>query len=117
MLSELHSDNQLLAKYLRHTHEVCDQGNDVATASLIENWIDETERRIWFLAKISQEIEPAAKRQILILLTPSTRRSYSSLMNLKDILADPGISYWLKDAIRPADERDPIDALTTLTDC
>src|SRR6202011_1589238 len=52
MLTELHSDNQLLTKYLRHTHEVCDQGNDVATASLIENWIDETERRIWFLAEI-----------------------------------------------------------------
>jgi starvation-inducible DNA-binding protein len=56
MLTELHTDNQLLTKYLRHTHEVCDQGNDVATASLIENWIDETERRIWFLAEISQEI-------------------------------------------------------------
>jgi starvation-inducible DNA-binding protein len=56
MLAELHSDNQLLTKYLRHTHEICDQGNDVATASLIENWIDETERRIWFLAEISQEI-------------------------------------------------------------
>jgi starvation-inducible DNA-binding protein len=56
MLTELHSDNQLLTKSLRHTHEVCDQGNDVATASLIENWIDETERRIWFLSEISQEV-------------------------------------------------------------
>lgn len=51
MLSELCSDNQKLTKWLRATHEVCDKHNDVATASLIENWIDETERRTWFLAE------------------------------------------------------------------
>src|ERR1700739_565182 len=49
MLSELVEDNQQLVKFLRATHEICDQRNDVATASLIENWIDETERRTWFL--------------------------------------------------------------------
>jgi starvation-inducible DNA-binding protein len=49
MLRQLLADNQALIKYLRSTHEVCDQYNDVATASLIENWIDETERRSWFL--------------------------------------------------------------------
>jgi len=49
MLTELLADNQELIKYLRATHEVCDQHNDVATASLIENWIDETESRAWFL--------------------------------------------------------------------
>jgi starvation-inducible DNA-binding protein len=49
MLKQLLSDNQELTKYLRATHEVCDQHGDVATASLIENWIDETERRSWFL--------------------------------------------------------------------
>jgi starvation-inducible DNA-binding protein len=49
MLRQLLADNQELIKYLRNTHEVCDQHNDVATASLIENWIDETERRSWFL--------------------------------------------------------------------
>ena len=52
MLADLLASNQELIKYLRATHEVCDQHNDVATASLIENWIDETERRAWFLYEI-----------------------------------------------------------------
>jgi starvation-inducible DNA-binding protein len=51
MLAELRSDNQQLTAYLRATHDVCEEHNDVATASLIENWIDETERRTWFLAE------------------------------------------------------------------
>src|SRR6516165_7219359 len=49
MLAELSADNQELTRFLRSTHEICDRHNDVATASLIENWIDETERRTWFL--------------------------------------------------------------------
>jgi starvation-inducible DNA-binding protein len=53
MLAELCHDNQQLTKYLRTTHDLCDEHGDVATASLIENWIDETERRTWFLAKIT----------------------------------------------------------------
>jgi starvation-inducible DNA-binding protein len=53
MLAELRSDNQQLTGYLRSTHEVCDHHNDVVTASLIENWIDETERRTWFLSAIN----------------------------------------------------------------
>src|SRR5437660_12124447 len=52
MLAELFSDNQQLIRSLRSTHEVCEKHNDVATASLIENWIDQTERRTWFLAEI-----------------------------------------------------------------
>jgi starvation-inducible DNA-binding protein len=52
MLVELHADNVHLTRSLRSTHEVCDRHNDVATASLIENWIDETERRSWFLSSI-----------------------------------------------------------------
>jgi starvation-inducible DNA-binding protein len=52
MLRELHADNRQLTAYLRAAHEICDKHNDVATASLIENWIDETERRAWFLAEI-----------------------------------------------------------------
>ena len=52
MLSELSDDNQQLTRFLRATHEICDEHNDVATASLIENWIDETERRTWFLSEI-----------------------------------------------------------------
>jgi starvation-inducible DNA-binding protein len=55
MLKELLLDNQELTKYLRSTHEICDRNNDVATASLIENWIDETERRSWFLYEIVKE--------------------------------------------------------------
>lgn len=49
MLLELASDNQQLTHSFRMAHSVCDEHKDVATASLIENWIDETERRSWFL--------------------------------------------------------------------
>jgi starvation-inducible DNA-binding protein len=52
MLAELRADNLELTRYLRVTHEVCEKHADVATASLIENWIDQTERRTWFLSEI-----------------------------------------------------------------
>jgi len=52
MLTELRDDNGRLTASLRAVHEVCERYNDVATASLIENWIDETERRTWFLSQI-----------------------------------------------------------------
>jgi starvation-inducible DNA-binding protein len=52
MLTDLLANNQELIKYLRATHDVCDQYKDVATGSLIENWIDETENRAWFLYEI-----------------------------------------------------------------
>lgn len=55
MLSELAEDNQQLARSLRTAHAACDECNDVATASLIENWIDETERRTWFLFESTGE--------------------------------------------------------------
>ncbi|GAA4343434.1 DNA starvation/stationary phase protection protein [Pigmentiphaga soli] len=55
MLAELREDNKTLAKGLREAHEVCDTHNDIATASLIENWIDETERRTWFLFEASRQ--------------------------------------------------------------
>src|SRR6516225_3424113 len=54
MLAELCEDNKTLAARLRETHNVCDEFRDVATASLIEVWIDETERRTWFLFEASQ---------------------------------------------------------------
>jgi starvation-inducible DNA-binding protein len=54
MLAELRDDNQHLTKSLRAAHEVCEKYNDVATTSLIENWIDETERRTWFLSEITR---------------------------------------------------------------
>jgi starvation-inducible DNA-binding protein len=53
MLAELLADNQHLTKSLRESHEVCDKHNDSATTSLIEVWIDETERRVWFLSEIT----------------------------------------------------------------
>jgi len=49
MIAELAEDNRTLAARLREAHDVCDEHRDVATASLIEVWIDETERRAWFL--------------------------------------------------------------------
>lgn len=49
MLAELREDNQTLAARLREAHNVCEEHRDVATTSLIEMWIDETERRTWFL--------------------------------------------------------------------
>ena len=54
MLAELAEDNQTLAARLREAHNVCDEHRDVATASLIEVWIDETERRTWFLSEIKR---------------------------------------------------------------
>jgi starvation-inducible DNA-binding protein len=49
MLAELRDDNKQLVASMRETHDLCDQHGDVATASLLENWIDEAERRVWFL--------------------------------------------------------------------
>ena len=52
MLLELHADNLQLIRFLRATHQVCQRHNDVATASLIETWIDHAEGRTWFLSEI-----------------------------------------------------------------
>jgi starvation-inducible DNA-binding protein len=49
MLAELREDNLALTQRMRETHDVCDEHGDVATASLLENWIDQAERRVWFL--------------------------------------------------------------------
>ena len=49
MLAELREDNQTLAGRLREVHDVVDEARDIATASLIENWVDEAEQRVWFL--------------------------------------------------------------------
>ena len=51
MLADLRTDNRELTRLLRSTHDACEKHNDVATASLIENWIDETDRRTWFLSE------------------------------------------------------------------
>ena len=54
MIAELADDNKTMAARLREAHNVCDEHRDVATASLIEVWIDETERRTWFLSEIKR---------------------------------------------------------------
>lgn len=56
MLAELADDNRRLTRFLRATHAVCTTHNDVATTSLIENWIDEAERRSWFLFESTRPI-------------------------------------------------------------
>lgn len=60
MLAEVREDNKTLAARLREAHNVCDEHRDIATASLIEVWIDETERRTWFLYEAARQ-GPAGK--------------------------------------------------------
>jgi starvation-inducible DNA-binding protein len=55
MLAEVREDNKTLAARLREAHNVCDEHRDIATASLIEVWIDETERRTWFLYEAARQ--------------------------------------------------------------
>jgi starvation-inducible DNA-binding protein len=59
MLAELRDDNQRFITSMREAHDVCDEHNDVATASLLENFIDEAERRVWFLYEASRRSNPA----------------------------------------------------------
>jgi starvation-inducible DNA-binding protein len=54
MLSELWEDNKSLVLSMKSLHALCDDAGDVATASVLENWIDETQRRSWFLYEISR---------------------------------------------------------------
>ena len=56
MLAELKEDNLKLTQIMREVHNTCDEHGDVATASLLENWIDESERRTWFLFEIGRRI-------------------------------------------------------------
>jgi len=60
MLAELREDNARLVDHMRETHGVCDEHGDVATASLLEVWIDEAERRVWFLFEASRPAEAAS---------------------------------------------------------
>jgi starvation-inducible DNA-binding protein len=57
MLAELREDNQELAARLRDVHNMADEHGDIGTVSLIESWIDETERRIWFLFESSRNVD------------------------------------------------------------
>jgi starvation-inducible DNA-binding protein len=56
ILTELRDDNEQLTRFLRSAHELCARHNDVATTSLIEVWIDQTERRTWFLREIVSDL-------------------------------------------------------------
>ena len=58
MLKELCHDNREMAKNMRRAHQVCDENEDVASASLLENFIDETERRTWFLFEATRSADP-----------------------------------------------------------
>jgi starvation-inducible DNA-binding protein len=58
MLAELRDDNKDLVSRLRSVHDVAEEHNDVATTSLLEVWIDETERRLWFLFESSRNADP-----------------------------------------------------------
>jgi starvation-inducible DNA-binding protein len=55
MLSELWEDNKALVLYLKSVHGLCDDAGDVASASVIENWVDEAQRRAWFLYEMSRD--------------------------------------------------------------
>ncbi len=57
MIAELRDDNKQLVAYMRETHSLCDEQFDVATASLLEVWIDEAERRCWFLFEASRNCQ------------------------------------------------------------
>jgi starvation-inducible DNA-binding protein len=57
MLAELREDNKALTARLREAHSVCEEHEDIATASLIEVWVDETERRTWFLFEASRHTD------------------------------------------------------------
>ena len=57
MIAELREDNKQLAAAMREMHALCNEHDDVATASLLETWIDETEKRTWFLFESSRHGE------------------------------------------------------------
>jgi starvation-inducible DNA-binding protein len=61
MLRELMEDNKQVAAAIRKAYELCDEHDDVATASLLENFIDETERRTWFLFDASRQADDNAE--------------------------------------------------------
>jgi starvation-inducible DNA-binding protein len=54
MITELRDDNAMLTRSMREIHSLCDEAGDIATASLLENWIDESEKRTWFLFECSR---------------------------------------------------------------
>jgi starvation-inducible DNA-binding protein len=57
MLSELREDEHALVGRMKAAHDLCDDAGDVATTSLIENWVDQTERRVWFLFEATRSAQ------------------------------------------------------------
>jgi starvation-inducible DNA-binding protein len=57
MVRRLREDNSRVVEAMRRAHEICDEGKDIATASILENLIDEAERRVWFLYEVEQGLE------------------------------------------------------------
>ena len=73
MLAELRDDNKQLTAEMRRTHGLCDEHNDIATASLLEVWIDEAERRTWFLFESTRTTDGCATARGPV-RSPSTRK-------------------------------------------
>ena len=57
MLTELIADNQAVVRSMREAHDVCDEHDDLASASLLEELIDQAEERVWFLFETSRELD------------------------------------------------------------
>jgi starvation-inducible DNA-binding protein len=66
MLAELRDDNRMLAAALRSTHDLCNEHRDIASASLLEAWIDETEQRTWFLFEATRHAAPGVRTTLAI---------------------------------------------------
>ena len=62
MLSELREDNMKMTRNMREVHSLCEEAGDVATTSLLENWIDESEKRTWFLFECCQDVRSRGAR-------------------------------------------------------
>ena len=77
MLAELGDDNKTIGPRLREAHNVCDEHRDIATASLIEVWMEETERRTWFLFEATRhkELIPVRVRRFINGSLPKRRLS------------------------------------------
>ena len=82
MLAELRDDNKQMAAAMREAHGVCEENEDVAGASLIEAWIDETERRTWFLFEASRRGEELGRWRLRAMpvigfLSPASPETYA----------------------------------------
>ena len=77
MLRELMNDHKKIVKFMREAHGICDDHEDIATASLIEIWIDEAEKRLWFLFEAGRSADRRAIRPLLG--SPSSSNSGADL--------------------------------------